>query len=76
MLVAVEYFTKWVEAGALSSTRQEDVINMISYEIICHFRVAREVVTVRGEHIEAFLADLNIQHCNVAMTPSSKPTIK
>lgn len=50
VLVAVEYFTKWVE-GALSSVMQDDVISMIFNDIIFRFSVPKEIVTDQSKQI-------------------------
>lgn len=38
MLEAIDYFTKWIEAEALSGIWEEKVVNFIWKTIVCHFK--------------------------------------
>ncbi|CAL9018642.1 unnamed protein product [Prunus brigantina] len=41
MIVATDYFTKWIEAEALSSTKEANVERFIRRKIICRFGSTR-----------------------------------
>ncbi|KAI5338867.1 hypothetical protein L3X38_018139 [Prunus dulcis] len=45
MIVATDYFTKWIEAEALSSTKKADVERFIWKNIICRFGCPQSIVT-------------------------------
>ncbi|CAL8082896.1 unnamed protein product [Prunus armeniaca] len=45
MIVATDYFTKWIEAEALSSTKKADVEWFIWRNIICRFGYPQLLVT-------------------------------
>ncbi|KAI5312418.1 hypothetical protein L3X38_041591 [Prunus dulcis] len=48
MIVATDYFTKWIEAEALSSTKEADVERFIWRNIICRFGCPQSLVTDNG----------------------------
>ncbi|CAL8990979.1 unnamed protein product, partial [Prunus brigantina] len=48
MIVATDYFTKWIEAEALSSTKEADVERFIWKNIICIFGCPQSIVTDNG----------------------------
>ena len=48
MIVATDYFTKWIEAEALSSTKEADVERFIWKNIICRFGCPQSIVTDNG----------------------------
>ncbi|KAL0433780.1 UNVERIFIED_CONTAM: hypothetical protein Slati_2712300 [Sesamum latifolium] len=45
LLVAVDYFTKWVEAEPLARITEGEVIKFIWKNIICHFGIPREIIS-------------------------------
>ncbi|KAI5335891.1 hypothetical protein L3X38_026025 [Prunus dulcis] len=45
MIVATDYFTKWIEAEALSSTKEADVERFIWKNVICRFGCPQSIVT-------------------------------
>ena len=64
MIVATDYFTKWIEAEALS-TKEADVERFIWRNIICRFGCPQSLVTDNGsqfigKQITAFFAKHNI----------------
>ncbi|KAI5343737.1 hypothetical protein L3X38_011613 [Prunus dulcis] len=66
MIVATDYFTKWIEAEALSSTKEVDVERFIWKNIICRFRCSQSIVKENGTHImgrqiSAFFAKYDIK---------------
>ncbi|CAL9017895.1 unnamed protein product, partial [Prunus brigantina] len=50
IIVAIDYFTKWIEAEALSSTEEADVEQFIWRNIICRFGFPQSLVTDNGLH--------------------------
>ena len=45
ILVAIDYFTKWVEATSYSSVTRNVVIRFIKKEIICRYGLPRKIIT-------------------------------
>ncbi|KAL0410834.1 UNVERIFIED_CONTAM: hypothetical protein Slati_3673100 [Sesamum latifolium] len=45
LLVAIDYFTKWVEAEPLARTTEGEVMKFIWKNIICRFGLPREIVS-------------------------------
>ena len=66
ILVAIDYFTKWVEAASYAKLTSVRVVNFIRSYFICHFRVPHELILDRGVHfrveIETLLQKYDIQH--------------
>ncbi|KAI5317477.1 hypothetical protein L3X38_037184 [Prunus dulcis] len=48
MIVATDYFTKWIETKALSPTKEVDVERFIWRKIICRFGCPQSLVTDNG----------------------------
>ncbi|GAA0167669.1 hypothetical protein LIER_22549 [Lithospermum erythrorhizon] len=66
-IIAIDYFTKWVEAKALTTSNQTDVESFIWKQIICRFGVPRHIVTdhgkqFQGNQITTFFERLGIHH--------------
>ncbi|KAL0417368.1 UNVERIFIED_CONTAM: Gag-Pol polyprotein [Sesamum latifolium] len=66
IIVAVEYFTKWVEAEALAKISEKEVINFIWKNIICRFGIPRVLISdnctqFQGKAIVAWCKELKIQ---------------
>ncbi|CAL2239111.1 unnamed protein product [Prunus armeniaca] len=75
MIVATDYFAKWIEAEALSSTKEADVEQFIWRNIICRFGCPQSLVTDNGsqfigKQITAFFAKYKIkQHLSTPRYP-------
>ncbi|CAL9004916.1 unnamed protein product [Prunus brigantina] len=75
MIVATDYFTKWIEAEALSSTKEADMERFIWRNIICRFGCPQSLVTDNGsqfigKQITAFFAKYKImQHLSTPRYP-------
>ncbi|XP_056686068.1 uncharacterized protein [Spinacia oleracea] len=52
VIVAVDYFTKWVEAEALKNIRTSDVRSFIRKNIMTRFRIPQAIVFDNGPHFE------------------------
>ncbi|KAL2249925.1 UNVERIFIED_CONTAM: hypothetical protein Sindi_2466200 [Sesamum indicum] len=66
LIVAVEYFSKWVEAEALTRISEKEVINFIWKNIICRFGIPCVLVSDNGtqfqeKKIVAWCKELKIQ---------------
>ena len=48
ILVAIELFTKWVEAIAMKKATGNSVANFLRENIICHFRVPSRFIFDNG----------------------------
>ncbi|KAL0361476.1 UNVERIFIED_CONTAM: hypothetical protein Sradi_3832100 [Sesamum radiatum] len=48
LLVAIDFFTKWVEAEPQARIMEEEVMKFIWKNIICHFGLPRELISDNG----------------------------
>ncbi|CAL8115463.1 unnamed protein product [Prunus armeniaca] len=48
VLLATDYFTKWVEAEAYGTVAQTDMIKFIWRNIICRFGIPKAVISDNG----------------------------
>ena len=66
ILVAIDYFTKWVEAVSYARLTSSGVASFIRSHIICRYRVPHEPILDRGVHFRAYVDTLlqrySIQH--------------
>ncbi|XP_035832008.1 uncharacterized protein LOC118481031 [Helianthus annuus] len=67
IIVAVDYFTKWVEAKALASTTSAVVKRFIWEQIICRFGLPLRIITDNGtnfaaDDLERWFKELYIEH--------------
>ncbi|XP_011069634.1 uncharacterized protein LOC105155457 [Sesamum indicum] len=66
VIVAVEYFSKWVEAEAVSKISEREVINFIWKNIVCRFGIPRILISDNGtqfqdRQITSWLQELKVQ---------------
>ena len=60
VVVAVDYFTKWVEAKALATISEENIINFVHDQIWCRFGLPRVIVSDNGTQFATkFTAECN-----------------
>ncbi|RVW64689.1 Gag-Pol polyprotein [Vitis vinifera] len=52
-LVAIDYFTKWVEAASYARLTSSGVASFIRSHIICRYGVPHELISDRGVHFRA-----------------------
>jgi len=69
ILVAIEYFTKWVEAASYASMTRNVVIRFIKKEIICRYGFPRKIITnnatnLNNKMMKEVCEDFKIQHHN------------
>ena len=66
MLVAIDYFSKWVEAASYAVLNSKKVAQFIQTNIICRYGVLHEIISDNGLHFkgetEKLLRQSNIQH--------------
>ena len=69
IIVATDYFTKWVEAIPMKKVEQKDVISFIKEYIIHRFGIPQTIITDQGtmfteEEMKEFAEDYNIKLLN------------
>ena len=69
ILVAIDYFTKWVEATLYKSVTQAMVARFLKQNIICHYGVPGEHITnnganLNGKMIQQLCQQFKIEHRN------------
>ncbi|KAL0447247.1 UNVERIFIED_CONTAM: hypothetical protein Slati_1852600 [Sesamum latifolium] len=52
LLVAVDYFTKWVKVEPLARITEGEVMKFIWKNIICHFGIPREIISDNGRQFQ------------------------
>ena len=66
ILVAIDYFTKWVEATSYFVLKAKHVARFIENNIICRFRVPPKIISDNGSYFEGKLQRIielyNIEH--------------
>ncbi|KAL0458768.1 UNVERIFIED_CONTAM: hypothetical protein Slati_0504000 [Sesamum latifolium] len=66
LLVAIDYFTKWVEAEPLARITEGEVMKFIWKNIVCRFEIPREIISdndrqFQGRRIQEWCQDLHIR---------------
>jgi len=66
LIVAVDYFTKWIEAEPLAKITTANVQNF-TWKLICRFGVPHTVITDNDRQfvdrkLEAFFTELGVKH--------------
>ncbi|KAL0439649.1 UNVERIFIED_CONTAM: hypothetical protein Slati_2447900 [Sesamum latifolium] len=66
LLVAIDYFTKWVEAEPLAHITKGEVMKFIWKNVICRFVLPREIISdngrqFQGRRIQEWYAGLHIK---------------
>src|SRR6266540_1414801 len=67
IVVAIDYFTKYLEAKALTNANAKSVANFIYEDIICRYGCSRKIISDRGTHfnnqvIEKLFERFKIKH--------------
>ena len=66
ILVAIDYFTKWVEATSYAKLNVAKVATFIKSHIICKYGVPHELISYRGVHfkgeVDTLLQRYGLQH--------------
>ena len=53
LLVATDYFSKWIEADAFPSIKDKDVTRFICKNIVYRFSILRSIVSDNGPHFDS-----------------------
>jgi len=69
ILVAIDYFTKWVEATSYSSITKSVVVRLIKKEIVCWYGLPRKIIidnatNLNNKMMKEICEDFKIQHHN------------
>ena len=72
LLVATDYFSKWIEAEAFASIKDKDVVRFLWKSIVCRYGIPRSIVSDNGPQFDSrvyrdFCEGLNIK--NLYSTP-------
>jgi hypothetical protein len=51
ILVAIDYFTKWVEAASYANVTKQVVVRFIKKEIICRYGLPNKIITDNGTNL-------------------------
>ena len=67
LLVAIDYFTKWVEAEALATITETKVQNFVWKNIVCRFGIPRTIISDNGRQFDSqafrsFYSNLGIRN--------------
>ena len=67
ILVAINYFTKWVEAASSKNVTQAMVDQFLKQNIICHYGILVKLITnngknLNGKMIEQLCQQFKIEH--------------
>ena len=52
LVVGIDYFTKWVEAKALTTITEKNIRNFVWRNIVCRYRIPRVLVSDNGRQFE------------------------
>jgi transposase InsO family protein len=69
ILVAIDYFTKWVEAASYANVTKQVVVRFMKIQIICRYGVPSKIITDNGSKlnnnmVEVLCKDFKIAHYN------------
>jgi len=69
ILVAIDYFTKWVEAASYANVTKQVVVKFFKNQIICRYGVPSRIITDNGTNLNNKMMrelcdDLKIEHHN------------
>ena len=67
LLVAIDYFTKWVEVEALTMITEAKIQNFVWKNIVCRFEIARTIIFDNGRQFDSqgflfFCSNLGIKN--------------
>lgn len=67
ILVAIDYFTKWVEAASFATLTKKQVLNFLQQNIICRYSLPQSVITDNARNLN------NDMMCNVCTIQNLSP---
>ena len=53
LLVAIDYFTKWVETEALATITEARIQNFVWKNIICRFGIPQTIISDNGQQFDS-----------------------
>ena len=66
MLVAIDYFTKWVEAASHMKITSKHMAKFLLNNIICRYGIPHELISYQGSHFKkeevTLLEKYRVQH--------------
>ena len=67
LIVAIDYFTKWIEAKPLATITAQQVQQFVWKDIICRYGMSHTIITNNGRQfidkvLAKFYTDLDIKH--------------
>ncbi|XP_022156667.1 uncharacterized protein K02A2.6-like [Momordica charantia] len=73
VVVAVDYFTKWVKAEPLASITEDKVVSFVWKNIVCRFSIPYALITDNGKQFDSarfnrFYQQLGIRHFSLSPT--------
>ena len=77
ILVAIDYFTKWVEAVTFKSVTKKAVVDFVHSNIICHFGIPKTIITNNAANLNSHLMkevceQFKIVHHNYPLSTQSQ----
>ena len=77
LLVAIDYFNKWVEVKAYANIKDKDVTKFVWKNIICWFRIPQTIIVDNGLQFDSvafrtFCSELKIKKFILHATIPSK----
>ncbi|XP_072066687.1 uncharacterized protein [Arachis hypogaea] len=66
LIVAIDYFSKWIEAQPLAKITSQQMISFVWKNIICHFGIPHHIITDNGcqfvdQKFQSFLQNLKVK---------------
>ncbi|RVW99724.1 hypothetical protein CK203_029181 [Vitis vinifera] len=61
LLVATDYFSKWVEAEAYASIKDKDVTKFVWKNIVCRFGIPQAIIADNVHNLTALLSENSVR---------------
>ncbi|KAL0355472.1 UNVERIFIED_CONTAM: hypothetical protein Sradi_3994100 [Sesamum radiatum] len=65
LLVAIDYFTKWVEEEPLARITEGEVMKFIWKNIVCRFAIPREIISDNGRQFQGRRIQNGVKACTL-----------
>nr|GEV05672.1 hypothetical protein [Tanacetum cinerariifolium] len=81
LIIAIDYFTKWIEAKPLIRVTSNEVIRFVMDNIICRFGLPRIIVTDNGTHLvndpfKSWCGSFEIHQMNTVAHPQANGLVE
>ncbi|GJW19942.1 reverse transcriptase domain-containing protein [Tanacetum coccineum] len=63
LIVAIDYFTKWIEAKAVATITGNQVKKFVWDNIVCRFGLPGEIISDNGKQFRATIAKIGVRNC-------------